>query len=46
VYVDPASRAVIAELSANRAYGATDGEESDRELETIAFLQAIADRLV
>ncbi|MDX2380913.1 MAG: serine hydrolase [Acidimicrobiia bacterium] len=45
VYVDPASRSVIVKLSANRTYGTTASEESDRELETIAYLRAIADQL-
>ena len=41
VYVDPPTRTVVVKLSANRAYGTTPGEESNRELETIEFLRAI-----
>jgi CubicO group peptidase (beta-lactamase class C family) len=42
IYVDPASNVVIVKLSANRAYGTTDEESSNRELETIEFLRSIA----
>lgn len=42
VYVDPAKKTVVVKLSANRAYGTTDDETSNREHETIAFLRAIS----
>lgn len=41
IYVDPASKTTIVKLSANRKYGTSTEESSDRELETIAFLRAI-----
>jgi len=41
VYVNPGIRLVIAKTSANRAYGTTDGEASNREREHIAFFHAI-----
>ena len=41
VYIDPASKTVIVKLSANRLYGTSDDESTNRELETIAFLRAI-----
>ena len=43
VYVDPSRGVVIVKLSANRAYGTTPLESSNREIETIAFLRAIAE---
>jgi CubicO group peptidase (beta-lactamase class C family) len=42
VYVNPTKRVVIVKLSANRRYGLTNDEAGYRELETIAFLRAIA----
>lgn len=42
VYVDPSRDVVIVKLSANRAYGTTPDESTNREIETIAFLRAIA----
>lgn len=42
VYVDPSRGVVIVKLSSNRAYGTTPDESSNREIETIAFLRAIA----
>lgn len=42
VYVDPASATTIVKLSANRRYGTSTEEYTDRELETIALLRAIA----
>ncbi|MFF2088849.1 serine hydrolase domain-containing protein [Nocardia sp. NPDC058176] len=45
VHVDPATKAVIVKLSANRTYGTADDESANREHETGAFLQAITDTL-
>lgn len=42
VYVDPSRELVIVKLSSNRAYGTTPMESSNHEIETIAFLRAIA----
>lgn len=42
VYVDPASSTTIVKLSANRRYGTSTEESTNREMETIAFLRAIA----
>ncbi|MCC5859917.1 MAG: serine hydrolase [Ectothiorhodospiraceae bacterium] len=42
VYVDPSRGVVIVKLSSNRSYGTTMTEETNREIETIAFLRAIA----
>ncbi|GAA0253033.1 serine hydrolase [Cryptosporangium japonicum] len=42
VYVDPPSRATIVKLSANRAYGTSAGEETNREDETVAFLRGVS----
>ncbi|WP_411146219.1 serine hydrolase domain-containing protein [Streptomyces sp. x-80] len=42
VYVDPVSRTTIVKLSANRRYGTSPGEATNREMETVAFLRAIA----
>jgi CubicO group peptidase (beta-lactamase class C family) len=42
VYVDPASDTTIVKLSANRRYGTSTEEYTNRELETIALLRAIA----
>ena len=43
VYVDPSRAVVIVKLSSNRAYGTTPDESTNREIETIAFLRAIAE---
>jgi CubicO group peptidase (beta-lactamase class C family) len=43
MFVDPANEAVIVKLSANRAYGTTDDESSNRDHETVSFLRAIAE---
>ena len=42
VYVDPPSGTVVVKLSANRRYGTTPDEATNREEETIALLRAIA----
>ncbi|MEU6230640.1 serine hydrolase [Streptomyces sp. NPDC047042] len=42
VYVDPASRTTIVKLSANPRYGTSEEEADNRDLETVAFLRAIA----
>jgi CubicO group peptidase (beta-lactamase class C family) len=42
VYVDPASDTTIVKLSANRRYGTSTEEYTNREMETIALLRAIA----
>jgi CubicO group peptidase (beta-lactamase class C family) len=42
VYVDPASNTTIVKLSANRRYGTTTDESTNRDLENVAFLRAIA----
>ena len=42
VYVDPSREVTIVKLSANRAYGTTPYESSNREGETLAFLRAVA----
>ncbi len=44
VYVDPTKKTVVVKLSANRAYGTSDDESTNREHETIAFLRAVSDR--
>ncbi len=41
VYVDPIKKTVIVKLSANRRYGTSDDESTNRELETVAFLRAL-----
>ena len=41
-YVDPASNTTIVKLSANRRYGTTTDESTNRDLENVAFLRAIA----
>ncbi|WP_071288090.1 serine hydrolase domain-containing protein [Mycolicibacterium llatzerense] len=43
VYVDPIKKIVIVKLSANRMYGTSDDESTNRELETVAFLRALID---
>ncbi len=42
VYVDPSRAVTIVKLSANPAYGTTMDEATNRELENIAFLRAVA----
>jgi len=42
IYVDPSRGVVIVKLSANRAYGTTPNEETNREMESIEFLRAVA----
>lgn len=42
VYVDPTSSTTIVKLSANRRYGTSTEESTNRELETLALLRAIA----
>jgi CubicO group peptidase (beta-lactamase class C family) len=42
VYVDPSRGVVIVKLSSNRAYGTSPLESTNHEIETIAFLRAIA----
>ena len=45
VYVNPVKRSVIVKLSANRAYGTTPEEHTNREEETVAWLRAVNDSL-
>ena len=42
VYVDPTRATTIVKLSANRAYGTSQEESTNREMETIEFFRAIA----
>ena len=42
VYVDPSRGVVIAKLSANPLYGTSKGEETNKDIENIEALQAIA----
>ena len=42
VYVHPQARTVIVKLSANRAYGTSSEERTNREMENLAALRAIA----
>ena len=42
VYVHPESGAVVVKLSANQAYGTTADEETNRDIENVALLRAIA----
>jgi len=42
IYIDPVSSTTIVKLSANRRYGTTTEESTNREMETLAFLRAIA----
>ncbi len=42
IYVDPTRGVVIVKLSANRAYGTSTDEATNREMETIAFLRDVA----
>jgi CubicO group peptidase (beta-lactamase class C family) len=44
VYVDPSRGVVIVKLSSNRAYGTSMNEETNREIENISFLRAIAEQ--
>jgi len=44
VYVSPTTKTVVVKLSANRMYGTSDDESTNRELETIAFLRALTGR--
>ena len=41
VYVNPRKRSVIVKLSANRAYGTSPDEHTDREEETVAWFRAV-----
>ena len=43
VFVNPKKSSVIVKLSANRAYGTSAEERTNREEETVAFLRAIND---
>jgi CubicO group peptidase (beta-lactamase class C family) len=45
IYVNPAKDLVIVKLSANRLYGTTDGEESNREMATFELFRAIGKSL-
>jgi CubicO group peptidase (beta-lactamase class C family) len=42
VYVHPSSGAVVVKLSANQAYGTSAEEATNRDIENVAFLRAIA----
>lgn len=42
VYVDPTTRTTIVKLSANRQYGTTTEEATNRDVENVEFLRAIA----
>lgn len=42
VYVDPMSKTTIVKLSANRAYGTSTEEATNRDNETIEFLRAVS----
>ena len=42
VFVDPSRGVVIVKLSANRRYGTSPDEPTNREMETIEFLRAVA----
>ncbi len=44
IYVDPSRKTVIVKLSAIRAYGTSPVEDTNREVETIEPLRAIARR--
>ena len=46
VYVHPESRSVIVKLSANRAYGTSSTEATNRDVENTAFLRSIARHLL
>jgi CubicO group peptidase (beta-lactamase class C family) len=45
VYVDPSRGVVIVKLSANPAYGTSKGEETNKDIENIEVLRAIARQL-
>ena len=45
IYVNPAKDLVIVKLSANRLYGTTDCEASDREMATFELFRAIGNSL-
>ncbi|WP_456696210.1 serine hydrolase domain-containing protein [Aeromicrobium sp. P5_D10] len=42
VYVDPTRRRVVVKLSANRAYGTTSDEATNRNEESVEFVRALA----
>ena len=42
VFVDPSRGVVIVKLSANRTYGTSPDEATNREEETIEFLRAVS----
>ena len=42
IYVDPSCGVVVVKLSANRAYGTSMDEATNREMENVAFLRAVA----
>lgn len=42
VYVDPETATTIVKLSANRRYGTTDTEATNRDIENVEFLRALA----
>jgi CubicO group peptidase (beta-lactamase class C family) len=46
VYVAPTKKTVVVKLSANRLFGTSDDESTNREFESIAFLRAIIDTAV
>lgn len=46
VYVHRPTRAVIVKLSANRTYGLSTDEETNNDLENVAFLRSIARALI
>ncbi|BBX87462.1 serine hydrolase domain-containing protein [Mycolicibacterium aubagnense] len=43
VYVNPARATTIVKLSANRRYGTSTSEETNRDLENVEFIRAIAE---
>lgn len=45
VYVNPARATTIVKLSANRRYGTSSSEETNRDLENVEFLRAIAESI-
>ncbi|GAA2059039.1 serine hydrolase domain-containing protein [Williamsia deligens] len=45
IYVDPNTRTTIVKLSANRAYGTSTEETTNRDVENVEFLRAIARHL-
>jgi CubicO group peptidase (beta-lactamase class C family) len=42
VYVDPTNGVIVVKLSANRHYGTADSEATNRDLENVALVRAIA----